>query len=185
MSVLLNTRPLTSASSDPEDLRPLTPNDFLKRPPTIENPPGVFNNASPYQRYRYVQRIRALFKDIWRGFYLQSLADRKRWKRRERNLAVGDFVAEIKPTKRHQDWSTGRVVRVYPGVDGLVRAVDVMIGDGVYNRGSNQLCLLKPYSDERQNLRPHHRQERMLRRNKGNPFSPNPSYGQSPVSPPG
>ncbi|XP_032792709.1 uncharacterized protein LOC116929556 [Daphnia magna] len=44
---LINTRPLTYASSDPEDFRPLTPNDFLNRPPTSNTPAGSFDDASP------------------------------------------------------------------------------------------------------------------------------------------
>ena len=38
MAGLLNARPLSYASSDPRDLRRLTPNDFLNRPPTAEAP---------------------------------------------------------------------------------------------------------------------------------------------------
>ena len=53
---LLNTQPLTANSSDPEDLRPLTRNDFLNRPPTIDNPVGRFNFALPKEHYRFVQR---------------------------------------------------------------------------------------------------------------------------------
>ena len=79
---------------------------------------------------------------------MQSLADRKERKTKEQNLAVGDFVAEIKADKKNHDWSTGRVVRVYPGANGLVHAVDVHLGDGIYNRGSNQLCLVSPGSNE-------------------------------------
>ena len=35
---LLNSRPLTNNSSDPEDLRPLTTNDLLNRPPISHKP---------------------------------------------------------------------------------------------------------------------------------------------------
>jgi transposase InsO family protein len=48
---LLNTRPLTYASSDPADFRPLTPNDFLNRPPTAYPPAGSFDDASPREHY--------------------------------------------------------------------------------------------------------------------------------------
>lgn len=58
---LLNTRPLTPASSDPLDLRPLTPNDFFNRPPTADSPPGDFSSALPRDRFKYVQRLRKLF----------------------------------------------------------------------------------------------------------------------------
>lgn len=75
---LLNSRPLTYASSDPDDLRPLTPNDFLNRPPAANLPVGEFQDALPRENYRYVQRMTNLFWDLWKGTYLQSLAGRKK-----------------------------------------------------------------------------------------------------------
>ena len=51
-------------------------------------------------------------------------------------------MEEYKNLKRSK-WSTGRVVKVYPGEDGLVRAVDVQLGNGIYRRGIRSLCLLE------------------------------------------
>jgi len=85
---LLNSRPLTYASSDPDDFRPLTPNDFMNRPPTADIPAGDFSTALPREHYRYVQRTTKMFWDQWRGVYLQSLIDRKKWKSPTRNLAL-------------------------------------------------------------------------------------------------
>lgn len=59
---------------------------------------------------------------------------------------VGDFVAELNPAVRRQEWSTGRVVNTFPGADGLVRAVDIQLPTGIYRRGVRQLCLLEPIS---------------------------------------
>ena len=39
---LLNTRPLTYVSCDPDDFRPITPNDFLNRAPMADLPAGDF-----------------------------------------------------------------------------------------------------------------------------------------------
>jgi hypothetical protein len=74
----LNARPLTYASSDPEDFRPLTPNDFLNRPPTADLLPGSFDDALPRERFRYVQRMAQLFWDLWTKLYLPSLIPRKK-----------------------------------------------------------------------------------------------------------
>jgi hypothetical protein len=143
---LLNSRPLTYASSDPDDLRPLTPNDFLNRPPAANLPVGEFQDALPRENYRYVQRMTNLFCDLWKGTYLQSLAGRKKWQARRRNFEVGDFVLEIDKQLKRAQWSTGRIVKTYPGADGLVRAVDVKIGNGIFRRGIQQLCLLEANS---------------------------------------
>ena len=148
---LLNSRPLTYASSDPDDFRPLTPNDFMNRPPTADIPAGDFSTALPREHYRYVQRTAKMFWDQWRGVYLQSLIDRKKWKSPTRNLAIGDVVMEHDKNLPRGQWSTGRVVAVHPGADLLVRAVDVQFKNGIFLRGIQNLCLLEPYSADSSN----------------------------------
>jgi hypothetical protein len=143
---LLNTRPLTYVSSDPEDFRPLTPNDFLNRSPTAFPPAGCFDDASPREHYRYLQRLLNLFWDIWRSGYLQSLAARKKWKVQRPNFTVGDIVLEINKTLGRGQWNIGHIVQVYPGSDGCVRAVDVQLPTGIFRRGITELCLLESSS---------------------------------------
>lgn len=74
------------------------------------------------------------------------MAARKKWRTPQRNLAVGDYVMETGSEIKRGQWSTGRVVQVYPGADGLVRAVDVKLEGGVFRRGISRLCLLEPVS---------------------------------------
>ena len=71
---LLNSRPLTYASSDPSDLRPLTPNDFLNRPPAVDIRTVGTDDVAPRDRYKYGQKMINLFWDLWRGPYLKSKA---------------------------------------------------------------------------------------------------------------
>ena len=88
----LNSRPLTYVSSDPEDFRPLTPNDFLNRPPTSDLLPGEFDDALPRERFRYVQRMAKLFWDLWTKLYLPSLVPRKKWQSAQTNEPIGAVV---------------------------------------------------------------------------------------------
>ena len=53
---------------------------------------------------------------------------------------------EINKDLPRGQWATGRVHKVYPGDDELVRAVDVEFDNGIFNRGIQRLCLLQPYS---------------------------------------
>ncbi len=143
---LLNSRPLTYVSSDPADFRPLCPNDFLNKPPTADVPAGQFEDADPRQCYRYLQRSLNLFWDLWKTVYFQSLVTRKKWKTAQRNFAVGDVVMTLERGLTRGQWSTGHIVRVFPGSDGLVRVVDVQLPQGIFRRGITEISLLESIS---------------------------------------
>lgn len=51
-------------------------------------------------------------------------------------------------TLRRSQWNLGRIVRIFPGYDGLVRAVDVCFDLEVFRRRINMLALLKSASVE-------------------------------------
>ncbi|XP_032782640.2 uncharacterized protein LOC116920627 [Daphnia magna] len=146
VSGLLNARPLTYVSADPDDFRPLTPNDFLNRAPVADLPAGNFSHSLPREHYRYVKRITNLFWDLWHGAFLQSMVGRKKWQSPARNLAIGDFVLDDWKDAPRGRWRTGKISKVYPGADGLVRAVDVQFSTGTLRRGTNQLALLEACS---------------------------------------
>ena len=148
VSGLLNSRPLTYCSSDPDDFRALTPNDFLNRAPVADLPAGDFNKALPRDHYGYVQRITNFFWDVWRGSFLQSMTSRKKWRTPARNFAVGDFILDDWKNAPRGRWRTGKIVKVYPGADGLVRAADVEFSTGILRRGTNQLALLEACSPD-------------------------------------
>lgn len=139
----LYARTLTYASSDPEDFRPLTPNDFLDRPPTADQLPGSFDASLPRERFRYVQRMAQLFWDLWSKMYLPSLVTWKKWKSTHQNISVGDVVMLLDPNQPHGQWRIGHVIKVYPGNDGLVRVVQIQTKDGVFSRAIHRLCLLE------------------------------------------
>ena len=140
---MLNARPLTYVSTDPSDFRPLTPNDFLNRPPTYDLPPGSFSDALPRERFRYVQRSSQLFWDLWTKIYLPSLVPRKKWKLEQPNLAIGDVVLMIDPNQPRGQWKIGHIIQTFPGEDGLVRVVKIQTETGVYSRTIHRLCLLE------------------------------------------
>jgi len=148
VSGLLNGRPLGYVSSDPKDPRPLTPNDFLNRPSTSSNPHGGARDALPADRHHYTQKLTNLFWDIWKKDYLQSLITRKKWQKRERNMEVGDIVLLVEKNIARGQWNTGSVMKTYPGLDKLVRVVDVKTSDGIYKRAIHTLCLLTPIEEE-------------------------------------
>ena len=80
---------------------------------------------------------------MWTKFYLPSLAIRKKWKREQENLAVGDVVLIIDANLPRGQWKIGHIERIFPGKDGLVRVVEVKTAAGLYTRAIHRLCLLE------------------------------------------
>ena len=152
VACLLNSRPLTYNSSDPEDLRPLTPNDLLNRPPISQKPTSgtATDSALPRERFRYVQRLCNLFWDLWTKQYLPSLISRSKWKNKQRDFRVGDVVLIADPNLARGKWHMGKVSEGYPSQDKLVRVVQVRTKDGTYTRPIHRLCLLECAEDQQE-----------------------------------
>ncbi|XP_046548997.1 uncharacterized protein LOC124258978 [Haliotis rubra] len=92
---ILNSRPLTTMSSDPSDVEPLTPNHLLMvRSSAYIPPPGVFQASDVYarRRWRRVQYLAELFWSRWRKEYLLTLQKRQKWQAPKRNFKVNDIV---------------------------------------------------------------------------------------------
>ena len=128
---LLNSRPITFVSSDPDDLSPLTPSHFLTgqlggkfAPETTDQ--EIFN---PRKRWHRVQQLIGQFWKHWTREFLPSLNTRKKWFHPKHNLKKDDVVMIIeKDAKR---------------ADGLVRVVRIKTKDGEYLRPVHCLCPLK------------------------------------------
>jgi len=147
---LLNSRPLTYTSSDPEDLRSLTPNYLLNRPPISHRPASTTQTDTtvPKERFKYVQKLSNLFWDLWIKRSLPSLISRSRWRPKQRDFRVGDVVLIAEPNVARGKWHMGTVSEVHPSRDQMVRVVQVKTKDGVYTRPIHRLCLLESVDNE-------------------------------------
>ena len=114
---IINSRPLTTMSSDPDDLEPLTPSHALTlKPRPTYPPPGVFMDADLYarRRWRRVQSLLEVFWSRWKREFLALLQQRAKWTSPRRPLQVGDVVLIQEATPRNE-WPMGRVVEVERG----------------------------------------------------------------------
>lgn len=79
VEAIINSRPITHSSDDPNDVEALTPNHLLlmKTQPNI--PPGVFDKDDQYarRRWRQIQYIADLFWIRWTREYLPLLQETK------------------------------------------------------------------------------------------------------------
>lgn len=81
IEAIINSRPITTVSSSPDDLNPLTPNHILTmKTGIICSPPGQFQRDDIYmrQRWRRVQYLANLFWTRWKKEYLMTLQERQK-----------------------------------------------------------------------------------------------------------
>ncbi|XP_065178250.1 uncharacterized protein LOC135808925 [Sycon ciliatum] len=141
---LINSRPLTTVSSDARDCTPISPSDLLLGDASHSiDVPGDDPAASLRRRWRRVQELVRHFWARWMQEWLPMLSGRAKWKKPYNNVQVGDVVILLaKDTPRGQ-WQLGRVVDVHPGRDGLVRVVDVKVKNTTLRRPISKICPLE------------------------------------------
>ena len=142
---IVNSRPLTSISSDHNDLAPLTPSNILTmKSKVVFPPPGNFQREDVYsrKRWRRVQYLSNVFWTRWKREFLQSLQPRPKWCNTRRNFALGDIVLVVNDQAPRNHWKLARVVKVMADDKGLVRAVTIKTSSSTYDRPIDKLVLL-------------------------------------------
>ena len=113
---LLNSRPITYVSSDPNDLSPLTPSHFLVGEIGGPFAPEALDHEQTYnpkKRWYRVQQLLGQFWKRWRKEFLPSLNLRKKWFHPRHNLKEGDVVLIVEPNASRGEWPLGRVIEAY------------------------------------------------------------------------
>ncbi|KAL7880839.1 hypothetical protein SRHO_G00030930 [Serrasalmus rhombeus] len=142
---IINSRPITKASPDLNDLEALTPNHLLLLKKKPELPPGVFNKDDNYanRRWKQIQYLTNVFWKRWCKEYLTQLQERQRWSTPARNFCVGDVVLIVDDTSPRNSWPLGRIVETFPDKKGFVRQVRIKTKTNELRRPVTKLCLLQ------------------------------------------
>ena len=146
VEAILNSRPLTKVSDDPNDLQALSPNHLLPLRAGPECPPGIFakNDQFSQKCWRQVQYLSDMFWKRWTKEYLPSLQKRMKWSEFRRNVENGDLVLVVDDSTLRCSWPLGRVLEIYPNKDdGLVRVAQVKTKSGTFLRPVIKLCVLE------------------------------------------
>ncbi|XP_073956688.1 uncharacterized protein [Choristoneura fumiferana] len=93
-------------------------------------------------RYQLVEQLRCHFWERWRKEYLTELQHRTKWRSKQTNLKEGDLVVFKEPNLPPLKWRLGRVQKLYPGNDGVVRVAEFKTYRGVERRAVNKVCPL-------------------------------------------
>lgn len=93
-------------------------------------------------RWQLIRQITEKFWKIWQTDYVNTLQQRTKWRAAAPSVREGTLVLLRDSTLPPCKWELGRVIRCFPGPDGLVRAVTVRTATSEYKRPITKLCLL-------------------------------------------
>lgn len=141
---IVNSRPLTRASTNPDDVEALTPNHFLIGRPSGRN---VFERykvitACPRKQWQIAQRLTDVFWSRWLKEYLPTLLPRTRWSTDTEPVKIDDVVLISDIQAPRNSWLKGVVERTFLGADGRVRVAEVRTANGRLTRPTAKLIQL-------------------------------------------
>lgn len=141
---LLNSRPLCSVSTDPNDLTVLTPGHFLTLEPLTAAPDPDLSHLklSRLSRWQLVQRLQQNFWNRWKDEYLHTLYQRGKWAKTQNfePVDVGTMVLIKDELAPPLQWRLGRIVELHPGADNIARVATVRTTTGTLKRPLVKLC---------------------------------------------
>ena len=141
---IVNSRPLTYLSDDPNDLRPLTPNHLLLGRASADVPHGPYQDTrNTHKRFQYVQTLVNNFWGRLIAEYNPRLIEtgRSKWQNREYQVKKDDLVLIEENNVTRGKWNLGCVLEVFPGADGVVRNARFKTENGELHR-SLQKCYI-------------------------------------------
>ena len=145
VEVALNNRPLSYV----EDLQLplLTPNMLQFGRPNLLADPEAHHQENPDLRKctRYLARCKDVMWKRWSAEYLRGLRERHNMKHNKRQLSVtsGDVVIIKGDEKNRGQWKLGIVDELFPGSDGVIRAVKLRAGKSFLERPMQHLYPLE------------------------------------------
>lgn len=146
IEAILNSRPLSPISSDPNDTEPLTPSHFLIGRPLMLVPEPDLAEISDNRlsKYQHVQKLMQHFWKRWSLEYIGELQGRAKWKRgHPAAVKIGSLVILRNDNMPPLKWDMGRIVDLHPGSDGVIRVVSLKTSSGnVIKRAVTKLCVL-------------------------------------------
>lgn len=150
IEAILNSRPLIPLSSSPNDFTPLTPAHFLVGDTLLSPVEHNFTNTpdNKLSRWQHIQRLKQHFWKRWQREYLHQLQQRTKWKTSSPNIEVGTLVVLIEDNTPPLRWPMGRIIKVHPGPDNVVRVVTVRTSHGTYKRPVKKVCVVPSEGDE-------------------------------------
>ncbi|XP_039315534.1 uncharacterized protein LOC120360046 [Solenopsis invicta] len=144
VEALLNSRPLTPLSTDPNECAPLTPAHFLIGRTFISAPdPSLAHiKETRLSNWQRIQQLQQNFWERWNKEYISELQQRTKWKTPFPPLEINTLVLLKEDNLPPAKWRLGRVTEVHVGSDGIARVASVRTASGITRRAFPKLCPL-------------------------------------------
>ena len=143
---IVNGRPITPSSEDPNDLEALTPNHLMLLRSNHQGPMGLFQDIEMYgrRRWRQVQHLANQFWSRWKREYLGEVQKRDKWtESKNPKIKEGDLVVLTDDNIHKSKWQLGRVIKLISSEDGIIRRIQIKTKMGVYDRPIQKVCLIE------------------------------------------
>lgn len=148
VEMVINSRPITFLGDDLESALPLTPGHFLNGKP-INHPcssniveSSLTSNDLALRSESHNERLADFWKR-WSSDYLANLPPLINRCRSGQSIEVGSLVLLREDNLPRLRWPVCLIEEVYPGRDGIVRAVKVRTSKGSFVRPVQRLHLLE------------------------------------------
>ncbi|XP_050599569.1 uncharacterized protein LOC126928289 [Bombus affinis] len=152
IEAMLNSRPLTPISTDPNDLPVLTPGHFLLGDTFTNIRERDLRTIQPshLSNWQRIHQLKQEFWSRWHREYLNELTSRSKWYKGKHGIREGTIVILREDNVPPMHWPLGRVIKVHPGADGIIRTATVKTATSILDRGVKRLIPLpcQPESEE-------------------------------------
>ncbi|XP_017792100.1 PREDICTED: uncharacterized protein LOC108574093 [Habropoda laboriosa] len=123
VEAILNSRPLSPLSSDPNDLTAVTPGHFLIGGSLTSVPETDFRKtpANRLSNWQHIQEVKRDFWSRWYKEYIHHLNVRQKWTKSSHDIKKGTVIVLKENNLPPLFWHLGQVEEIHPGADGITR----------------------------------------------------------------
>ncbi len=147
---ILNAKPLGYVSSDVSDLDPVTPSILLMGRHDSSLPQVLYDSSNLLgtRRWKHSQVLADHFWSRFIHYYLPNLQERQKWRKDGREIGLNQVVLIVDTQLPRACWPVGKVTKIFPGLDGRTRTVEVQVHNRTYVRPVSRLVSLPKFSDD-------------------------------------
>jgi len=142
---VLNGRPLTVFYERDEREEVWTPNHFIRQ--GLREVFGADELTSDgtglRRRWKRIQELSEHWWKRWRSEIIPNMRKRNKWMKEGPEIRVGEVVWQREDGAERGKWVLGKVIKLFPGLDGRTRVMLVKTGGKEVLRAVGRICPLE------------------------------------------